>query len=505
MNHGSQPSRRTFLKLGAAGAGLSALPSTALATCAPTRLGNATKKKPRNIIFMVSDGMSASVPVLAESFSQHVRNSGTHWHRLSRETHTVHGYFDTAALNTLVPDSASACTAWASGSRVFNGSINILPDGTALVPIGKLAREAGRRLGLVTTTTITHATPAGFAAQVGRRSSEADIATQYLNEVDVLMGGGTEHFAPARRDDGDDLFQRFADNGFAVIQHRSHLAGASREAKILGVFGASHLPYSIDHARSDELQARVPTLAEMTRAALRSLSSHEHGFLLQVEGGRVDHAAHANDAAALLWDQIAFDEAIGVVLDFAVDRDDTLVIVTTDHGNANPGLNGMGSRYRDSTECFRRLALSRVSVESIRSSLRRDAARSNATIIKAIRMATGIELDEHHAEMLAASLDGRPVVEANRQHANFFGLLGQMLGNHTGIGWTGITHTADPAMVMAVGPGSEMFHGLMLNTDGFVRLTDALHVNHRNPAMTADEASRFSMAPLQELETHLGV
>lgn len=504
MHCDSKPSRRTILKLGATGAGLSVLPATALAATASSPPVRASKS-PRNIIFMVSDGMSASVPILAESFSQQVRNGGTHWRRVSRETRTVHGYFDTAALNTLVTDSAATCTAWASGSRVFNGAINTLPDGTALVPIGKLARESGRRLGLVTTTTITHATPAGFAAQVGRRSSEADIATQYLNEVDVLLGGGTEFFSPARRDDGDDLFQRFADNSYTVIQHRSNLTAASRQNKILGVFGTSHLPYSIDHLQSDELQSRVPTLAEMTHAAITSLSSHEHGFLLQVEGGRVDHAAHANDAAALLWDQLAFDDAIGVVLDYAKDCDDTLVIITTDHGNANPGLNGMGTRYRDSTECFGRIALAKASAEAVRSSLRRDASRTNATIVDTVRKATGIELDEHHAEVLAAALDGRPIVEANRQHANFLGLLGQMLGNHTGIGWTGITHTADPAMVMAVGPGSEMFHGLMLNTEGFVRLTDALHVNHRNPSMTAEQASRFSMAPVPELELHIGM
>ncbi|MDY7109537.1 MAG: alkaline phosphatase, partial [Planctomycetota bacterium] len=116
----------------------------------------------RNIIFMVSDGMSPGVPELAESFSQLVRGRSTNWHELARDPRTSRGYLQTGSLSSMVTDSAAASTAWASGSRAFNGALNVLPDGTRLTPVGRLARTAGRALGLVTTTTITHATPAGF-------------------------------------------------------------------------------------------------------------------------------------------------------------------------------------------------------------------------------------------------------------------------------------------------------------------------------------------------------
>jgi alkaline phosphatase len=142
------------------------------------------------------------------------------------------------------------------------------------------------------------------------------------------------------------------------------VVSGARPQKVLGLFYDSHLPYTIDHIHSDALKRTVPTLAEMTRKALEILGDAPNGFLLQVEGGRVDHAAHANDAASIMWDQLAFDDAVEVVYEFVAKRDDTLMIVTSDHGNANPGLNGMGRRVRgveqgDGACCSTRNARSR--------------------------------------------------------------------------------------------------------------------------------------------------
>src|SRR5699024_2642985 len=97
-------------------------------------------------------------------------------------------------------------------------------------------------------------------------------------------------------------------------------------------------PYTIDQKSDKELQNTVPTLAEMTSVAINKMKDNSQGFVLQVEGGKVDWAAHANDAPGLIYDQIAFDEALKVALDFAIEDKNTLIIVTTDHGNANPGL-----------------------------------------------------------------------------------------------------------------------------------------------------------------------
>lgn len=460
----------------------------------------------RNVIFMVADGMSAGVPSMAESFSRQVRSRGTQWYELQQHAQTTRGYFETHSLNSLVTDSSAASTAWGSGSRVFNGAVNMLPDGTPLTPLAALLKTAGRRVGLVTTTTITHATPAGFAAVDKSRGSEAAIAKQYLDAVDVLMGGGIEFFSADRRKDKQDLIKDFQSKGYVYWDHRSHISAAGPPAKILGLFGAGHLPYTIDRNHQDEIATKVPTLAEMTRAALSSLSDAPNGFLLQVEGGRVDHAAHANDAAALLWEQLSFDDAVAVVREFAANHPDTLVVVTTDHGNANPGLRGMGKSYADTDKCFERLAGVSASVGTIQGKLKRaalDSGASRDTARDVIRATCGIDLSETEADVVVAVMkEAKLPYEANHQLANPHGMLGQVLGNHTGVGFIGTNHTEDLAPVLAFGAGHEAFSGLRRNTDAFNRITAAFGIEHQNPSMTAIQARGYLCTAEQTERIH---
>lgn len=510
--------RRRLLEAGAASAALAAIdgPRSRAAQDVPPGAAKAGAR-PKNIVFMVADGMSMGVPALAESFSHLVRGRGTTWIELLREPRCAQGWFDTASLTGLVTDSSAASSAWGSGARVFNSAVNVLPDGTKLVPLAELCQRSGRRVGLVTTTTITHATPAGFAAIEADRDHEAAIAPQYLGCVDVLMGGGRKFFAPALRSDGADLIDRYSRAGYALWSARDAVLGAERPVRILGLFAAGHLPMSIDQRNSDTLKASVPTLPEMTQAALDSLATASKGFLLQVEGGRVDHAAHNNDAAALLWDQLAFDDAIEVVLRFMQKQPETLLVITTDHGNSNPGLNGMGKEYRDSSPAFEKLVRATSSYEALARRLRPRATAPSgdeATVeaaeagdgpvdadgaIEIIRDALQIELKKRHAERLAAALRGK--FEAlGKQHQNLVGTLGEILSNYTGIGWTGTTHTSDLALVTALGAGQERFNGWRLNRDAFDAITDLFDIRHANPQMTPAEARKYAAAAPREAE-----
>jgi alkaline phosphatase len=452
----------------------------------------------RDIIFMVSDGMSAGVPQLAESFSRLVRGRSTYWHELAKDPRTARGYLQTGSLSSMVTDSAAASTAWGSGSRVFNGALNVLPDGTRLTPLGLLARTSGRAVGLVTTTTITHATPAGFVAVQADRDEEEDIAQQYLGVVDVALGGGRQFFSPNERGDRRDLFADYRARGYHTCTTRDVLMQASAAEgglKLLGCFSHSHMPYTIDEMYQTKEAQRVPALAEMTRIALRRLSRHDGGFLLQIEGGRVDHAAHANDAAAILWDQLAFDDAIGEVLAYLRHHPDTLLVITTDHGNSNPGLNGMGGGYRHSTPCFGRLAGIRASFTTIYAALREAAggsARSRDDVIDVVWRYTAIVIEPEEAEAIARVIAGEPFRDLNSQHRSIVGALGQTMGNHTGIGWTGTAHTSDLALTLALGPGRERFNTVMHHTDVFGILTSLMGIDHVNPSMTEEAAKRYA-------------
>jgi len=449
----------------------------------------------RNIIFMIADGMSTGVPSLAEPFSRLVRGTGTWFYRLAQEPDNAQGLFEMRSLNSLVTDSAAASTAWSSGSRVINGAINVLPDGTKLTPLAPLMRSTRRRVGLVTTTMVAHATPAAFAAVQADRDDMHLIAPQYLDMVDVILGGGREHFDGALRADGQDWLERFAKSGYDVVSSRDGMITAKLAGRMLGVFGVGHLPFTIDRRNSEVLSRTVPTLAEMTRTALRALSSGGDGFLLQVEGGRVDHAAHANDAAALLWDQLAFDDAIGVVMEFVAEHPDTLVVITSDHGNANPGLNGMGAAYAESDACFENLAHATASFDEIRRRVKAaaaPAAPSDDHVIDVLRDVTGAQITRSEAQAVAAAWNDSYPSELNRQHRNFVGVLGQVLGNYNGIGWTGITHTADLVMSLTVGRGRDLFRGFLRNVDAFPRLTRLAGVRHENPQVAPEDARRLA-------------
>ena len=469
--------------------------------------GRRPKPKAPNIIFMVSDGMSAGVPMLAEPFSQLVRGTGTHWHALAKDAATAFGYLQTDSLSSMVTDSSAASSAWSSGSRVFNGALNVLPNGMRLTPIGRLAKRAGKALGLVTTTTVTHATPAGFAAVQPSRDDQDAIALDYLDVVDVALGGGNTHFAASLRRDRRDVYAAYRQRGYRVCTTRDELRDARGAQRLLGCFSDGHMPYTIDQLNQAARYRHVPTLAEMTAIALETLSAAGEGFLLQIEGGRVDHAAHANDAAAILWDQLAFDDAVGVALEFLADHPDTLLVITTDHGNANPGLNGMGARYAESTRCFERLAPVTGSFDTIHAAMQeiRDGEHmiSPAHAAQIVQRYTDITITDEEAAAIAHVINGGHNTDLHRHHRGIVGALGQTLANHTGIGWTGTTHTADLALTLTVGAARERFAGLRHHTDVFTILTSLMGINHINPSMSADEARRYvARAPTEDVQMH---
>lgn len=481
-----------MLKLGATAAVGTAAGFPAVSTARAELLSTA---KPKNIIFMVSDGMSMGVPTLAEAFSRLLGSGETNWHKLARDPRTVRGYFDMASLDSLVTDSSAASTSWGSGSRIFNHSINMLPDGTALQPIAVSVKESGRSMGLVTTATITHATPAGFAASVFDRDNELDIAPQYLDHVDVLLGGGLDFFNPQTRKDQRDLLAEYKKAGYYVLTSRDQMVSDKGWKKMLGLFDNRHLPFTLDWNFNADVQKRVPRLAQMSTFALQSLQQNAKGFLVQIEGARIDHAGHSNDPAAILWDQLAFDEAIGVVLTFVRDNPDTLVVITTDHGNSNPGLNGMGNEYAQSNQTFARLKDFRASSLLMQSDLQ-NIIKLNKTlkpedVLARVKSGTGLTLSPAEGAALVDALSGTTSRLGNQQHNGFCGLLGEFTGNHTGIGWTGTSHTADYVPILAFGPGAEAFQGLVLNTDAYPRMTAMMGVTHKNPSMTPEQASKY--------------
>lgn len=446
--------RRAFLKVGAMG-GVAA--AAGCASVAPTGGARTTAtpargRETRNVIFMVSDGMSTGTLTLADMAIRERTGRASAWWRLWGIEGVRRAMCRTHAADSLVTDSAAAGSAWGIGAKVNNGAINMTPDGRSPTPILVRAREGGRATGLVTTTRVTHATPASFIANVPSRDLEAGIGEQILARgVDVVLGGGERYFPDA-------LLGRRPD--VTVVRTAAELAGSEGDApgRLLGLFAREHMSYELDRAEHE------PHIREMTRAALDRLSARGEGFVLQVEGGRVDHAAHANDACALVADQVAFDEALEVAVRFTMERDDTLLIATTDHANGNPGLTlyeGAGNRG------FQRLLGGRRSFDWIGE--RVATAGSPDEMMGVLPMlvyeATGVELSDSDRAWLHRHFVQHERADGFREVSGFGPVLGAVLANALGVAFASPHHTADLVEVTAMGPGAERLAPVIDNTD----------------------------------------
>jgi alkaline phosphatase len=500
-------------------------------------------QKPARIIHMVADGMSMGTLTGADYLSQHLRNKGLTWLRVSRESSSHLGLVNMRSLNSMVTDSSAASSSWGSGSRVKNGALNCLPDGRKLKTLCGLFGEIGWKRGLVTTTEITHATPAGFATCVPSRGSTDLISAQYLDgKIDVLLGGGRKLFNAAGRSDKRFLRGEFSQAGYEVMDTAAELSAASVDRRWLGLFSDSHLPFSIDQRSNARFQTHVPTLAFMTRRALDWLERHDH-FILQVEGGRVDHAAHNCDAPAALGEMIAFDEAIDVVVAFQKEHPDTLVVITTDHGNGNMGVNGAGNEYEQSFPMFKRIAGVKCSFPEILWRLRRKPAESTAIVADVTNSKVGTLTNSlatvaatnqtataaakkakdyvpgiKEIQDILADAVGYTVSDRRAQwFQNYLAKkgdsvyelmnsdvvqLGQLLGNHIAVGWTGNVHTADFVTLTALGPGSGRFSGFIQNVDVFRHYTQLAGIDFKNPESPLIAENGWSSKRVENLDEY---
>lgn len=289
----------------------------------------------RNIIVMIGDGMGPGIVAISAYYNELVLKHTP----LNLERCGALASFSlvkTRSATQLVPDSAAAATAIACGVRTLNGSVGVDAQGRPLENILEYAQKKGKMTGLISTAEIVDATPAGFSAHVARRSEKPEIARQQLGlKINVLMGGGAKYFDPAQA--------RTA--GYRVVNSITGLSAVSREqvTHLLALFTNEGMSFARDRGDAE------PSLADMTAIALHILSGGKNGFFLMVEGGNIDHAEHARDTEHAVVDTLAFDKAVGVVLDFIAADPDTLLIVTADHDTGGPALTstGMKGKYPD--------------------------------------------------------------------------------------------------------------------------------------------------------------
>ena len=339
----------------------------------------------KNIIFFLGDGMGPSTVTAARIYQ--VGEDGSLTMDQLPRTARIKTYSNDAQTTDSAPSMAAYMTGVKMNNEVLamssdtvatppgkdaNGNLGVnncaAGNGSSVATILELAKANGKAVGAITTTELTHATPAATYSHICNRNAQYAIAAQAVpggvgynsalrDGVDVLMGGGRNHFTPfdattnrTGRADGRNLLSELTAQGYTVAATRADMLAAPNNKKFIGLYSSkSHLEYELDRTATPPQGegATQPSLAEMTVKAMDLLASNPKGYFLMVEGGRIDHALHGTNAKRALTDTIAFDNAIKAALDKAKLTDptlaNTLIVVTADHDHTL-AFNGYGKR-----------------------------------------------------------------------------------------------------------------------------------------------------------------
>ncbi|EKP0303953.1 alkaline phosphatase [Aeromonas veronii] len=428
----------------------------------------------KNVILFIGDGMGPTVLTATRLFK--VGEEGNlEMMKLPRSAR-----IKTFSNDAQTTDSAPSMAAYTTGVKMNNEVIAMSSDTKAVAPgkdvngnktvnncssdngkpvptILELAKAAGKSVGAVTTTELTHATPAATYAHICHRDAAYDIAAQAVpggtgfnqalgDGIDVLMGGGANHWTPysasnkGGRNDNRDLTAEMKGQGYSYVTTQSELAKVT-SGKVLGLFSSkSHLDYELDRVAKGAANTQ-PSLSEMTAKAIDLLSKNSQGYFLMVEGGRIDHALHGTNAKRSLTDAVALDEAVKTALG-KVDLNNTLIVVTADHDHTMT-INGY-------------------------------SAKGNP-VLDLVKNGDGSTQNDVDGKPFTTLVFGngpnrpdvRPVLTSDQVMANDY-------LQETGVKLTSETHGGGDVMLFADGAGSNRFKGTLDNTKVFGKLREAL-------------------------------
>lgn len=298
-----------------------------------SRTGNAQQssvnpykgKKPKNIILLIGDGMGVT-----QLYSGFTLNLG----QLNINKFKSIGFSITYSAFNYTTDSGAGATAISAGEKTYNGAIAVTKDSVVCKTILEYAEDWGLSTGLVSTSSITHATPASFIAHQVSRDYYEEIAADFLmTDIDVFIGGGRNNFTTRR--DKRDLVQELRAKGYQVVYSMDSIKNIT-QGKLAGLNVPDHNPAYIE-GRGDMLPSAAAT-------AINILDNNKKGFFLMVEGSHIDWGAHANNTLYVANEVVDFDRAIGKAMEFAEKDKKTLVIVTADHETG--GMAIMDGNYK---------------------------------------------------------------------------------------------------------------------------------------------------------------
>lgn len=388
-----------------------------------------------------------------------------------------------------VTDSAAAGTALATGRKTGNHVLGLLADEqTPVTSVAQWAHEAGAAVGVSTSVSVDHATPAAFYAHVADRNAYHQIGNQ-LPAAGFDFYAGSDFRKPAGAEGEADTYERCREAGYTVVRGYKAYAKAAKKAQrmvLLQPEKPSHgdrtcLPYAIDRQQGDL------TLTDITRAGLSFLMSKQgekKGFFLMVEGGKIDYACHANDAATVFHETIDMDEAVRVAYEFYMQHpDETLIVVTADHETGGIVL-GRGP-YELHLDVLKYQKLSAEAYTKHLHQLHTQLGdkltweRMKQDLTEYWGFWKGVSLNQHQSERLEnafkAFISGKDKGASN-MYANLGGIADaarRTLAEIALVGWQSGGHSNGYVPVFAIGVGAERFGGQIDNTQIPLRIAEA--------------------------------
>lgn len=441
--------------------------------------------KPAKYVFMfIGDGMGIPQRTAAEKFTGK---------RLLMDTFSAQGITTTYAADRFITGSAAAATALACGQKTNIGMIGMAPDQRHVMSIAEMARNQGMKVGIISSVSIDHATPAAFYAHVKTRAQYYDIAVALAESgFDFFGGGGIKDPTNTKKNSlsfKGDALEIAQSNGYKIVTKRSDFMDLKRgSGKILAwnakLPDGKALPYAIDTASEDI------TLQEFTAKAIELLENQK-GFFLMVEGGKIDWACHANDGATAIKDTLAFDDAIREAVAFAERHpNETLIVVTGDHECGGLTLGWSGTQYES---YFGILGNQTISFQRFSDEILKDYKAnckgkcSFEDVQPMITRYFGLKFDgrpkddhlvleDYQIAMLRESyfrsMLGEKVTSKDPTTSLLYGgyepltvTITHILNNKAGLGWTSYKHTGVPVSTSAAGAGADIFNGYYDNTD----------------------------------------
>lgn len=477
-----------------AGGAKEAAAPAAVAAPAPAPAAEApAPKKAKYVFLFIGDGMAMTQINAAEVYANALSSKDAGIKKLGFSKFPVAGLTTTYDAGSIITDSASAGTAIATGRKTLSGVINMDPGKkVAYKTIAEYAKEAGMKVGVVSSVSIDHATPAVFYAKTPSRGNMYDIAVQLGKSGFDYFGGGGLAQPRGKGKDQPDAVELAKAQGYAYVNSKADFQALKPGAGKVWAVNAtlqdsSALPYDIDRAEDDL------SLADFTRKGIELLSDGKDGFFMMVEGGKIDWACHANDAAASIRDTLAFDAAVAEAVAFAAKHpDETLVVVTGDHETGGMSIGFAGTQY---STFFDKVAGQRMSFvafdEKVLKPYKAATAKDKAKIedlLPAIKDAFGLEPSmlnpvqmDQIRRAFARSMGNEVERAVKEEEYLLYGgyepltvKLTHTMNQLAGIGWTSYSHTGVPVATFASGARADLFGGYYDNTEIFAKLADAM-------------------------------